>query len=665
MRKCVNPACGVELDDGVKFCPECGTKQPAAVPAETAGAGGVAIGGHAVIAGDVVSHVTNTSYVTHADATKEVVACAVCGRRLVVTETFVCPVCGKSVCEGHFDHEHRICRVCRDQQCRSAETAFRQAIRDELKSVGRIDEAAVVRLVEKRRSLGLEESRGREILAEERTAGTAARPSAEHEEARRRVLDRAADLLYREGKCADVALLLGPMVDAEGGSLDEEAREILLTALLTEYPAQGDKIVETTLVDSRSASLYRIDRCIKLGDLGPVGRLVDEAEKKWPGDALVACRRALLDCVLFEKLQDKVYLDKADAVLNAVKEATRPVEAAWLKYVRNFVALLRGAETVSVAEGGPFHALLHGQLTESPRGPTCAYFANRQFELAEKYYFGNGVEQSYEIALRHCREAAEKGNFGAQKMLGVMYECGKGVQQSYAKAAEWYAKAVEGGEHDAECFLGLLYEKGRGVKLSYAEAESLYRRAAEAGHRMAQNLLGHMYYHGLGLAVSYPEAVRWYRKSAAQGFPSAMFNLGVAYEFGKGVPQSYEEAAKWYRQGADAGDADAQAYLAALYEKGLGVEKSLKDAYELYLAAADKGSLLAQNNLGVMYEVGNHVEQSYAEAAKWYRKAADGGYACAQCNLGVLYDYGRGVQQSLEDAAKWYRKSAEQGYSRA
>jgi len=112
VRKC--PKCGAEVGDKAKFCGECGAPL-ASVEVTNNGASrtvGVIVDGHAIVAGDVVSHVTNNSYVVR-DASRETVTCPRCGRVVTVTESFKCRICGEAnICHKHYSQRHNCCESC-------------------------------------------------------------------------------------------------------------------------------------------------------------------------------------------------------------------------------------------------------------------------------------------------------------------------------------------------------------------------------------------------------------------------------------------------------------------------------------------------------------------------------------------------------------------------
>ncbi len=305
-------------------------------------------------------------------------------------------------------------------------------------------------------------------------------------------------------------------------------------------------------------------------------------------------------------------------------------------------------------------------------------------QTGENYYYGkNGVQQSFEEAVKWLKKAAEQGHAGAQVMLGWCYQRGQGVEQSYTEAFKCFKKAAEQGNAKAQNCLARCYEKGQGVEQSYTKAVEWYKKAAEQGDAHGQYCLARCYEKGQGVEQSYTEAVKWYKKAAEQGDTYGQYYLGQCYQRGEGVPQSYTEAVKWYKKAAEQGNMWAQCDLGECYEKGQGVVQSNTEAAKWYQKAAEQRHPWAQSayekllkklkkekevEVEAWYQKGenyyygeNGVQQNHTEAVKWYQKAAEQGHARAQYLLGICYWHGYGVEKSLEESVKWYQKAAEGG----
>lgn len=84
---------------------------------------------------------------------------------------------------------------------------------------------------------------------------------------------------------------------------------------------------------------------------------------------------------------------------------------------------------------------------------------------------------------------AQKGDPKAQFELGVCYFYGKGVSENEEEAVKWWRKAANQGLAEAQFNLARCYENGEGIQRNYAEAMKWYRKAAEQGHEDAKESL--------------------------------------------------------------------------------------------------------------------------------------------------------------------------------
>ncbi|MBQ2620747.1 MAG: SEL1-like repeat protein [Thermoguttaceae bacterium] len=287
------------------------------------------------------------------------------------------------------------------------------------------------------------------------------------------------------------------------------------------------------------------------------------------------------------------------------------------------------------------------------------------FELAKKYFNGDGVPEDKVKAVKLYRKAAEQGNAESQFKLGVCYMSGEGVPQDKSEAVKWYRKAAEQDFPKAQFCLGLCYMIGNGVSQDKIEGINWYSKAAEQGYIPAQITLGNCYFYGINTQQNFAEAVKWYRKPAEQGNAAAQYHLGLCYEKGNGAPEDKSEAVKWYRKSAEQGYSFAQYKLGICYYHGNDVPEDISESAKWFRKAAEQGHSDAQFILGLYYYEGDGVSKDESEAAKWYRKAAEQGHSEAQFYLGLLYYNGNGVPEDKVEAVKWYRKAAEQGYAKA
>jgi TPR repeat protein len=89
-------------------------------------------------------------------------------------------------------------------------------------------------------------------------------------------------------------------------------------------------------------------------------------------------------------------------------------------------------------------------------------------------------------SVRRTIALAERGNAHAQAMLGFMYQNGQGVPQSYELAVDWYERSAQQGDPNGQYLLGLMYDKGFGVTSDVVLAQKWLNLAAAHAPRQNQ-----------------------------------------------------------------------------------------------------------------------------------------------------------------------------------
>jgi len=267
--------------------------------------------------------------------------------------------------------------------------------------------------------------------------------------------------------------------------------------------------------------------------------------------------------------------------------------------------------------------------------------AKEQYELGQKYRWGNGLQQDQKKAFYWFGKASEQGNAEASFLVAVYYAHGWGgvskdkkMARNYeAKSVEQFTKAAEQGDADAQQSLGSAYGSpsfdgvSRDKKKEaqwYAKAFEQFTRAAEKGDAAAQYKLGVLhitYYNSLqGIQNDDEKVVYWFTKAAERGNADGQYGLGGCYHHGiRGVRRNEEKAIYWYTKAAEQGHANAQDSLGRIYSDNRNMEKAIY----------------------------------------WYTKAAEGGNSHAKYQLGINYSNGIGVPKDLEKAKYWITLAAE------
>lgn len=94
----------------------------------------------------------------------------------------------------------------------------------------------------------------------------------------------------------------------------------------------------------------------------------------------------------------------------------------------------------------------------------------------------------HEFSAAHERAQAEagSGDVDAAFRLGQMNALGLGCPQSYTLAVRWFRAAAEKGHMTAQCNLGFMFGTGRGVPQDFIQAYAWYNLAAAAGEDTAR-----------------------------------------------------------------------------------------------------------------------------------------------------------------------------------
>lgn len=187
---------------------------------------------------------------------------------------------------------------------------------------------------------------------------------------------------------------------------------------------------------------------------------------------------------------------------------------------------------------------------------------NELIHLADQYYF---EQQDFPEARYYYQQSAERGDAYAQFQLAQMYYQGQGVELNFTEAAVWFKQAAKQGYARAQLTLGFMYSKGQGLTQNYQLAADWYKQAAQQGLSNAQYNLAYLYAQGLGQIKNYQYAAHWYALAAEQGDADAQNDLAKLYERGLGVPLDINKAKILYRQAARQGHQVAQINLNLLH----------------------------------------------------------------------------------------------------
>jgi TPR repeat protein len=156
---------------------------------------------------------------------------------------------------------------------------------------------------------------------------------------------------------------------------------------------------------------------------------------------------------------------------------------------------------------------------------------------------------------------AEKGNVEAEIALAEAYFYGRGVTEDRQEAVKWYAKAAEAGDPSAQASLGLCLFRGWGCAKDHSMAAGWFTKAAEAGDLSAMNGLAYSYLHGFGVEKDVLAGFNWALKAAERGHHPSQTMVAECYLDGIGVEKNIERAETWLYRAARLGNKRAQMLL--------------------------------------------------------------------------------------------------------
>lgn len=150
---------------------------------------------------------------------------------------------------------------------------------------------------------------------------------------------------------------------------------------------------------------------------------------------------------------------------------------------------------------------------ENPEELVVKVDAEDQFNLAMDYK----EKADNEKAIEWFQKAADLGNIEAQMIIAEMYYRGQGVPQSYEKSVEWFQKAADLGNGEAYLALSKSYSTGEGVPQNDKKAFKLLLKAAKLGSLGAQLRAGASYGLGENVEKDLDKAKKWLSQACDNG----------------------------------------------------------------------------------------------------------------------------------------------------
>ena len=207
-------------------------------------------------------------------------------------------------------------------------------------------------------------------------------------------------------------------------------------------------------------------------------------------------------------------------------------------------------------------------------------------------YMNGDLEQKKNEAegARWIAKAAEAGDAQSQYDLAQFYRLGRGVNPDFAQALAWTEKAADQGRVEAIAYICNAYTQDPTVDPDWQKALPYCWKATRKGDLPAIYAVGLAYADGLTIMPNSDMALKYLGYAADRGSGPAQEKLGAIYAAGNLVPEDDATAFDYNRKAAKTGSMPAVMAMAAAYETGKGVDADTNEAARLYDIAARNGN---------------------------------------------------------------------------
>ena len=273
----------------------------------------------------------------------------------------------------------------------------------------------------------------------------------------------------------------------------------------------------------------------------------------------------------------------------------------------------------------------------------------------------------YRSCQQHLKKLADSGMPDAQYFLGFNLLCGIDCDKDEKAGFEYIKRAASSGMVNAIVTFAKCYSDGKGCKRDVSQALSILKPLSHFENANYHYLLGLIFYlnkYKEYVAQDDKVAFRHFMMAAKQGHAAAQDYLGDCYYYGYGVTKDNSKARSWYEAAFRQNNTHAASQLGEIYHRGYGVPEDEEKAYSYYKFAADKGNSYSQYMLSYYLFDMNGRHRNYELGRQYLEKAAQSGHLDSQKFLARTYisDFG------YSDDSKfiyWMQKAADQGDAEA
>ncbi len=337
VKKCVS--CGAELSLKMKFCPECGAKQDGTAPKSS----GFSMGDKNVIAGDVIGSKEetnisgNATIIKNEDQTKQVKKCHICGSFVSILDGYNCPECGEFTCEDCFDLSKRICKSCEKNKLQNNEEKFIEALKEFLKDgIIDINERREIESLKVKYGISTEKANALEQELKPKTE------KINFSTIEKLNLTEATEVFYEQGNAKKSYELLEPIYKAHPYS--EEVLNIYLPVLIKTDIEEAKKIISKTHIDILSMYMAEIEIAIIEKDLDLAERKLNEVKQLWQSNML-KYYEAWFYLELAKSTGKDTFVSNAEEMANNFDKTEDKLELSYQTKILKNIAEYKGEDT--------------------------------------------------------------------------------------------------------------------------------------------------------------------------------------------------------------------------------------------------------------------------------------------------------------------------------
>ena len=540
------------------------------------------------------NHTTNTTNISNItkieDDTKKSVVCEISGRKVLVTSSVVCPVCGRTVAEQYYDESKLRCSLCEKKAVESYESFYKEmtagsrVIDKELRSV----------LDAKAKSFKLTEEQVKE--SELKLRKLQSDKQERLTDIQQKDFDRTIKQL-KEGKIASSACL--NKVSAYAKLTDESSVQCwfwLLSAVVA--PDNYLKDMKAATVDCYWQIYWSFVAAMKAKKTTEAVLCVDTAKTKYP-DSIndITLAQAYLEVFQYVETKDTAYLDDAENDVRCVVETESPCLQEFREKLKSVLAdraSIPSIEKVLISSPQPQVKPASQPAAQPATRPAAQPAAQKpvaQKSAAQesKGYTLNSAGGPLNPTVTSFSQAPQpkkkgKGGFGiilliAAVAVGAYVFLGKGTENDVAEKPAQSTDVVEKPvAKPVEKPVAKPVEKPvqttvkevtpEPAKVAEPKKMTMAEKAAAASPASsASSPQADVYAQGMEAYKNgnYKEAHDLFKKAATAGNAEACYQLGLMLSTGKGtIAKNTLQAKVWMKKAAGLGHAEAQKVLETL-----------------------------------------------------------------------------------------------------